>query len=74
MPKFRVLKGGWYWMGELMVEGSVHRAPSAEWIQNRMADGGLVEPIAEEPAIEAAVVAPAETAALPRARARKAKG
>lgn len=73
MPKFRVLKGGWSWMNEPMEVGAVHVAPSAEWIQNRMADGGLVEPIAEEPAIEAAVVAPAETAALPRPRGRKAK-
>lgn len=77
MPKARILKGGWSWKGETMVVGQIIVAPSAEWIANRVADGGLVEAIADEPAIEpapvieAAVVEPSETATI--ARKRKAR-
>lgn len=70
MPKARVIKGGWSWLGEVRNAGDVLDAPSAEWIQNRVNDGGLVEPIDE--AFETADVAPAETAVsvpLPSQRA-----
>jgi hypothetical protein len=46
--KARVLKGGWTWKGEVMSKGDVIDAPSAHWIANRVADGGLVEPITED--------------------------
>ena len=71
MPKCRVLKGKWSWKGVEMVPGQIIDAPSAEWIANRVADNGLVEPIADEPAIETAALSAPETAAHPRARARK---
>lgn len=72
MPKARVLKGGWSWKGVAMQVGDVIDAPSAEWIRNRMADGGLVEVLAEDvpevaPAeIETAVVSPPEVSAFLR--------
>lgn len=81
MPQCRVVKGGWYWKGEQMVAGQILDAPSAQWIANRVADGGLVEAIAEPtvvaapaaPAsVEAAAVAPAETATVSRPAKRKA--
>ena len=46
-----------------MVVGQIINAPSSEWIANRVADGGLVEAVAE-PATEAAAIAPTETATL----------
>lgn len=67
MPNARVLKGGWTWKGESMVVGQIIDAPSAEWIANRVADGGLVEALPDEdarPLIESATVAPEETAAI----------
>lgn len=64
MPKARVVKGGWFWKGEPMEVGAEIVAPSAEWIANRVADGGLVEAIAEPQEIESAVVVPAETATI----------
>lgn len=63
MPKARILKGGWSWKGDTMVVGEIINAPSVEWIANRVADGGLVEAVAE-PAAEAAAIAPTETATL----------
>lgn len=75
MPKCRVLKGGWFWGGELRNRGDILDAPSHEWIANRVADNGLVEPIDEvteaPPASEAAVVEPSETATMPRPRGRR---
>lgn len=71
MPQCRVLKGGWFWKGELMIAGQILLAPSEQWIDNRIADNGLVERIvAEEPAIETAAVTPPETAVIPRTRAK----
>lgn len=61
-----------------MIVGQIIVAPSPEWIANRIADGGLVEVIADAtvaplPAspVEAAAVAPAETATVPRPRAQR---
>lgn len=68
MPKARVLKGGWTWKGDAMVVGQIINAPSEEWIANRVADGGLVEPVAEP---EAAAIAPAETATINAPRPRR---
>lgn len=58
-------------MGETMIAGRIIEAPSAEWIANRIADGGLVEVIEEEYASEAAIATSPETATLPRPRARR---
>jgi hypothetical protein len=84
--KARVLIGGWSWKGDAMTPGLIIDAPSAAWIANRVADGGLVEaveetvdapaaiPPAADPgpaAVEAAVVAPSETATQPRASAKR---
>ena len=78
MPKCRVAKGGWSWQGETMTVGAVLEAPSEQWIDNRINDGGLVERVedgpASEPVIESATDEPvAETAVSPRQRARRAK-
>ncbi|MEQ1573628.1 MAG: hypothetical protein ABL993_05220 [Vicinamibacterales bacterium] len=75
MPKCRVAKGGWSWQGEAMVVGAVILAPSEQWIDNRINDGGLVERIDATPAadvIEQAVREPeAESAVAPRQRRTK---
>jgi hypothetical protein len=74
MPQCRVIKGGWFWKGEVQNAGDVIDAPSEQWIDNRIADNNLVERIAvaEEPAtIETAAQLPApETAVIPRARGK----
>lgn len=77
MPKARVLKSGWIWKGVTQHAGDVIDAPSVEWIANRVADGGLVEAIAEEvPAkveIEGAVVEPSETSAFSFKKSKRSK-
>lgn len=71
MPQCRVVKGGWSWKGDVTVAGQIIAAPSQEWIDNRIADGGLVERIADEPVIETAQAPAApETAAIPRPKKR----
>lgn len=78
----RVLIGGWFFNGEMTAVGQIIDVPEnivdcppEQWIANRIADGGLVEPIDEAPAAtaipEAAVVVPAETATQPRASAKR---
>lgn len=73
MAKCRVVKGGWFWLGEMQVVG-VEIQASPEWIANRVADG-LVERIDATPAadvIEQAVREPeAESAVAPRQRRTK---
>jgi hypothetical protein len=78
MIPVRVVIGGWSWKGVTTAPGDVLDAPSEQWIDNRIADGGLVEriaaPIAEEPAIETATaLAAPETAVIPRPSAKKGK-
>lgn len=65
-----VVKGGWSWKGQILNVGDVIDGVSAEWIQNRVNDNGLVEPIAAPVAqpIETAAVKPAENATLPSQR------
>jgi hypothetical protein len=73
--KCRVVKGGWSWKGVERNTGDILDAPSDEWINNRIADGGLVERIADEPApnvstpIETAAIQAPENTTLPSQRA-----
>lgn len=61
------------WKGGAVAVGDILIAPSEQWIDNRIADGKLVERIAEErPADIETTAAPAapETAVIPRRRAK----
>jgi hypothetical protein len=80
--KARVVKGGWFFNGEMVAVGQTIDVPEniagvtpEQWVANRVADGGLVEPVEPEqpksPAPEAAVVVPTETATQPRASAKR---
>lgn len=69
MPRCVVVKGGWLWKGHKQNVGDIIDGVSAEWIQNRVNDGGLVAPLADvPPPIETAAVSPPETTSLPSAR------
>lgn len=64
--KARILKGGWSWLGNPMIVGSIIDAPSAQWIANRVADNELVEPVADNDPESVEIVAPpAAPAAAP---------
>lgn len=77
MPKCKVVKGGWSWLGAERRAGDILDAPSEQWVSNRAQDG-LVEPIAEPaPAapevkaasavadeVEVAAIAPPEVAVV----------
>jgi hypothetical protein len=79
MPKCRVVKGGWSWLGVTRRVGDILDAPSTEWVANRMADGGLVELIPDEgipdapapAAIETAALQPVEVAAIPLKKSKR---
>lgn len=63
MSKCIVVKGGWSWKGVVRNAGDVIEGVTDEWITNRIADGGLVEAIAE---VEHAVVVAPERAVAHR--------
>jgi hypothetical protein len=71
MPKARVVKSGWSWLGEPMVVGQIIDAPSPQWIANRIADNGLVEAIDDvdvvAPPVASAVPATVEITTAPAA-------
>lgn len=70
MPKCKVVKAGWLWRGVAQELGVVIEE-SAEWIANRVNDGGLVVPI-EEPVVEIATArVEAERAVSPRGKKSK---